>query len=59
MNLNELKSAAGREKFYNMLRYEPGAKKPHFSPKIKSVIFCFMSGVRRPSNCPERTATPD
>ena len=26
------------------LAAESGAKKPHFEPKVKSVIFCFMSG---------------
>ena len=34
----------GLTAFNSLAAAESGAKKPHFEPKIKSVIFCFMSG---------------
>ncbi len=34
----------GLTAFHSLAAAESGAKKPHFEPKIKSVIFCFMSG---------------
>ncbi len=55
MNLTELKSAAGREKFYNMLRYEPGAKKPKRIPKkrLRKMYYQALDPLRLKERDPE------
>ena len=42
--LRRASTGFGLTAFQSLAAAESGAKRPHFEPKIKSVIFCFMSG---------------
>lgn len=58
MNLNELKSGSGREKFFNMMRYEPGAKKPKRVPmkRLRKMYYEALDPLRLKERNPEQYA---